>query len=349
LDGNHPREALGELVSFELRRLPSPLRWRIAALRGQCYFSLREFLEAQRLFGYALAEKPVLVPADQSLEAMLLRLHLGAASRELGLLNDAKEHYEAALKMMNPSTSLRHVAEAHWGMALVSFELARRAPDEGSQLQTALKHAESARTLYHAIGDELNAASLTCEIALIEEAAGHLDIARAALQGILASWRSKLDQPTDNTPVGQRNKKDAANVLSAAACYLADIELSDGHYDKALTYVQQALEAGKQSYILRRAEAAMMLGRILEAQGLEHPEQGDDAAEQAFRQAIAELEPTDRLAAKIHAHDLLGQHLLLKGKLDEGRKEIERARQLSHFVPKFSSAITPENEPNSVS
>ena len=41
LDGNHPREALGELVSFELRRLPSPLRWRIAALRGQCYFSLR--------------------------------------------------------------------------------------------------------------------------------------------------------------------------------------------------------------------------------------------------------------------------------------------------------------------
>lgn len=351
LSGNRPREALKPLENLNLGHIPSPVRWRLAALRGQCHFSLRQFLSAQKDFLYALAEKPEAVPSDQALEAMMLRLYLAATSRELGRLEDAIEHYQVALAMMNAGTSLRYIAEAHWGMALVAFELARRASDEsgsllvaGPQVESALRHAASAKTLYHAIGDDLNAASLSCEIGLIEQAAGNLDQARLSLQEVLETWTPKLDEPMENTPLGRRREQQLANVVSAAACYLAGVELEARNYEAALAYVHQAQAAGEQSYILRRAEAAIMLGKILEAQSFEHPEQDDSAAEMAFRKAVTELQPTDRVAAKIHAYDLLGRHLLKKGKLNEGERELNRARRLSHFVPAFGSAITPENE-----
>jgi len=350
LANNRSREALAYLEGIDFSQLPSHVRWRIAALRGQGYFNLREFRQAQNNFLYAIAEKPPIVPSDQALEAMMLALHLAAASRELGQLDDAKKYYETALEMMDASTSLRYIAEAHWGMALVSFEQARRIADEagntfvqGPGLEAAREHAESARILYQSIGDQIRAASLTCEIGLIEQAAGNLDQARLSLREVLETWQMKLGEVVENTPAAKRRKQERANVVSAAACYLAGVELEAGNYDTALTYVQQAQEAGKESYTLRRAEAAMMLGRILEARSREHPECDGLASEEAFRQAISELEKTDRVAAKIKALDLLGRHLLKKGKTDEGEKVLDRARRLSQFVPN-ESAIAPEND-----
>jgi tetratricopeptide (TPR) repeat protein len=350
LANNRSREALHSLEEIDLSQLPAHMRWRLAALRGQGYFNLREFRQAQNNFLYAMAEKPVIVPSDQALEAMMLALHLAAASRELGQLDDAAKYYEAALGMMDASTSLRYIAEAHWGMALVLFERARRKADEagstvvqGPEVEAALKHAESARTLYQSIGELLRAAALTCEIGLIEQAAGNLDQARLSLRDVFETWKLKLDEVVEQTPAAKRRRQERANVVSAAACYLAGVELDAGKYDVALTYVQQAQEAGKESYTVRRAEAAMMLGRILEAQSREHPECDGAAAEEAFRQAISELEKTDRIAAKIKALDLLGRHLLKKGKTDEGERVMDRARRLSQFVPN-ESAITPEND-----
>ena len=87
----------------------------------------------------------------------------------------------------------------------------------------------------------------------------------------------------------------------------------------------------------------MMLGKILEAQSAEHPECDGTAAEEAFQQAISELEKTERVAAKIKALDLLGRHLLMKGKVAEGGKVLDRARRLSQFVP-TESAISPESD-----
>lgn len=350
LANNRFHEVLHTLEAIDLSQLPAHLRWRIAALRGQGHFNLREFRQAQNNFLYAIAEKPQIVSSDQALEAMMLALHLAAASRELGQLDEAAKYYEKALGMMDASTSLRYIAEAHWGMALVAFEQARRIADEagstfvqGPEVESALKHAENARTLYQSIGDQLRAAALTCEIGLIEQAAGNLDRARVSLREVFETWKLKLDEVVETTPAAKRRKQERANVVSAAACYLADVELDAGNYDVALTYVQQAQEVGKESYTLRRAEAAMMLGRILEAQGREHPECDGAAAEEAFRQAISELENTDRIAAKIKALDLLGRHLLKKGKTDEGEKVMDRARRLSQFVPN-ESAIAPEND-----
>jgi len=308
LANNRSREALRSLEGIDLTQLPAHVRWRLAALRGHGYFNLREFRQAQYNFLYAMAEKPAIVPSDQALDTMMLALHLAAASREVGQLDDAAKYYEAALGMMDASTSLRYIARAHRGMALVSFEQARRIADEagstfvqGPEVEAARKHTESARILYQSIGDQIRAASLTCEIGLIEQAAGNLDQARVSLREVLETWRLKLDEVVEQTPAATCRKQERANVVSAAACCLAGVELDAGKYDVALTYVQQAQEAGKESYPLRRAEAAMMLGRILEARSREHPEYDGQASEEAFRQAISELNASKMIMRRDHS------------------------------------------------
>jgi transcriptional regulator with XRE-family HTH domain len=349
LANGRPQEALNALQDLPLTQVPVSSRWRLAALRGQANFNLRRFVAAQRDFLTAAAEKPESVPSDQNLEVMLLFLFLAASSRELGQLGDALKQYEHALTLMNIGTSLRYIAEAHWGLAFTAFELARQeaGASESSQapvelMQMALSHAESARTLYHAIGDELRAAALSCEIGLIQQAAGKLAEARSVLRGVLEQWQPRLSELVESTSAGTRQRQERANVVSAAACYLAGVELEAGNSQDALSYVQQAEEAGRQSYILRRAEAAMMLGRILEAMSQQNPERYGEEAERGFRRAIRELEPTDRLAARILAHDLLGRHLLKKGKTREGERELNRARALSHFVPSVGSVLPPD-------
>lgn len=350
LANNWPREALNYLEGIDLTQLPAHVRWRLAALRGQSYFNLREFRQAQHNCLYAMAEKPVIVPSGQAGEAMMLALHLAAASRELGQLDDAEKYYEAALEMMDASTSLRSIAEAHRGIALVAFEQARRLADEagstfvqGPEVEAAREHTESARILYQSIGDQIRTAALTCEIGLIEQAAGNLEQARVSLRKVLETWQLKRDEVVEQTPAATCRKQERANMMSAAACSLAGVELDAGKYDLALRYVRQAQEAGKESSTLRRAEAAMMLGRVLEAQSREHPEYDGQASEEAFRQAISELEKTDRIAAKMKALDLLGRHLQKRGKTDEGEKVLDRARRLAQCVP-MENALTPESD-----
>src|SRR5712691_1084887 len=46
LEKKRPLQALELLKGLKLSHLPSSLRWRIAALRGQCHFALRQFLAA---------------------------------------------------------------------------------------------------------------------------------------------------------------------------------------------------------------------------------------------------------------------------------------------------------------
>jgi hypothetical protein len=86
-----------------------------------------------------------------------------------------------------------------------------------------------------------------------------------------------------------------------------------------------------------------MLGKILEAMSQDQEDADGVEAEQAFRRAIEALEPTDRLAKKILAHDLLGRHLLKKGKTIEGEKELNRARALSNFIPMIGNALTSDS------
>ena len=346
LANGRPQEALLALRDLPLVQIPFSTRWRLAALRGQANFNLRRFVAAQRDFLAAVAEKPESVPSEQQPEVMQLFLSLAASSRELGQLGEALTQYQHALKLMHSGTSLRYIAQAHSCLAFTAFELARQEAEasgsaqvEGQRMQTALSHAESARTLYHAIGDELSVGALSCEIGLILQSTGRLGEARTRLHGVLDQWQPRLAEPVENTPAGTRRKQERANVVSAAACLLAGVELEAGQYQEALSYVRQAEDAGKQSSVLRRAEAAMMLGKILEAM----PEYDGEEAEQAFRRAVQEVEPTDLLAARILAHDLLGRHLLKSGKTSEGERELNRARALSHVVPSVGGALTPES------
>ena len=339
LAAKRPYHARDLLKDLNMAQIPAPLRWHLAALRGQCYFTLREFLAAQRDFMYAVTELPETVPADQQLEAMTLHLHLAAALRELQQLDAAFDEYQVALHLMDANTALNYVAEAHWGMSLVAFERANLAEcphDKEEQLHIALRHAENACILYRSIRENMRDALLSCQIGLIEQALGKLDDARKHLLEVLQRWTPELDKLIKEIPSSKttsRHVQEVANVISAVACSLAGIELETQNHEEALTYAQQAQHAGQFSYKIRRAEAEMMVGRILEGNHRQ-----DTAAEEAFRAAIQELADTDRIAARIRAHELLGRHLLKKGNTQAGDEELDKARRLSHQAPLFSSS-----------
>lgn len=337
------RLALTILRDLHFSQVPTMQRWRLVALRGHAYFEQRKFLEAQQDFMYALRELPQGedFPDDLQQELLLLHLHLAGTHRELQRLEQAQEHYQLTLHLINEQTPFGQVAETHWGLALLGYAQANTRYNDpeycanyrDAALQQALEHAETARFLYHSMGDQLRAATVTCEIAHIEKTLGETEKARIHLEKVLSTWSPAYAESSDKP-----RQPDEANVISAAACSLAAIELEDGHYDIALQYVNMALEAGKQSYKLRRANAYSMRGRILEAINPKKPE-----AEESFRQATVELADTHRIAARINAHVRLGHHLLKIGKIVESDQELEQARRLSDLVFASTPAISMED------
>ena len=324
------QKALCLLQELHFSQIPPMQRWRLAALRGQCYFELRQFLKAQQDFVYALQELPKQesMPTDQKYELMLLHLHLAAAYRELEI-NDAFEHYQITLKMMNQDTPFGYVAEAHWGMALIAFTQGYKTrkddPLREKQLRTALEHAENARFLYRSIGEPLRAAAVTVQIAQIEKELDNQQspTIRKYLQEILDTWQHVLQEPEAIDSEDQRHQKEQLNIVSVAACSLAGMALEAGNIDEALTYVKCALQAAERSYKVRQADAHIMHGRILEAINLHDP-----AAEEEFRLATKVLADTDRIASRSSAHSRLARHLFKKGKAEEGEKELEIAHTL---------------------
>ncbi|GAC1397289.1 MAG: hypothetical protein NVSMB49_02780 [Ktedonobacteraceae bacterium] len=328
-------EALRLLEPLHFAQVPSLQRWRLAALRGQCYFEQRRFVKAQGDFVYATQEEPKQenVSPEQKQELLLLHLHLAGTYRELHQLEEALEQFRIALSMMNRTTPFGYVAEAHWGLSLIAFAQATKMQsgpqydtnEREEKLYVALEHAENARLLYRSIGETLHAASVACNVAEIEHAFGNKENTRQNLIEIVDRWRSILQEPEVSCGEEQRRQKEQANVVSTAACLLAEIELTDTHLQQALQYAELALQAGKRSYILRRADAYVMQGRIFDAMD-------DDQAEQAFREATRELEATERIGIRISTHVRFGSYLLKKGKTEAGLQELEQARRLSEAV-----------------
>jgi tetratricopeptide (TPR) repeat protein len=360
LEMKHPLRALEQLQNVQLTHASETLRWRIIALRGQCYFNMREFLAAQQEFRSAFSILPDYISPDQQMEALLLRLHLAAASRELGQYSTAYKQFQDARSYMNTSTPLRLVAEAQWGMSLVLYEQAYKLWNEAengnrqdqdakkaflSLMQQSLSYAENACTLYNTINELSRSALMNCQIALIEQAMENLNAARVRLKKVLDDWSPTLDgtEQDGSSNIAEKVKryslKERANIVSAAACYLASVELDAKQCVTAMEYIDTALKAGEASYILRRADAYMTKGQILAASN--NPE-----AITAFRQALKELERTDRLGAKIRVHKMLGAYLIKQGDDRAGNIELEKALRLAN-VPSQFQATSDEEERSS--
>lgn len=365
LESNRPRRALELLKDLLVTHVPSLLRWRMVALRGQCYFQIREFLRAQQDFLTAITILPDPFPNEYHMELVLLRLHLAAASRELGQYEEAYTRYQDALVMMNTVTPLRFIAETHWGISLVLYEQGLqltqepqflgagdlRAGAEQSEafkptMKRALRHAENARTLYNSIEETLRTALLSCQIALIEQSLGNLDGAREQLQLVLEEWEPAIEDAQGNRPLAvaekirRYNLKERTNVVSAAACYLASVEHEAKDCDKALMYIDKALAAAENSYILRRADAYMTKGQILAGHN-------DEQATEAFRSALQELEKTDRLGAKMRVHRMLGAHLIRIGQVKEGEKELDEVFRIARIPPR-NKAMPDDTDKNEI-
>lgn len=354
LTRRQPMLALELFKELDPGKLPLFLRWRTLALRGQAHFDQREFADAQRDFQSALTVLPPSFAKEELLEIVKLRLNLAAATWELNLFDLALNYFQDALSTMDSSTPLRYVAEVHWGLAQVyhrqaqnkltlsgnKFGAQKKNPED--LLQEAWQHAEDARTLYNAIADKRNAALLQCYLALIEQAQGKIEQARQRLLGILQTWEPTLTE--DSYPLhGSRayDLAERANVVSSAAHCLAGLECQARNFDRALELVEMALQAGKQSYRVRRAEAFMRLGEVLEAR-----DPNDPRIEQAFRQAVGVLQNTYRLGVRIQAYYQLGRYLLRSGKVAEGQQEIEKAHELAGIPRDFNTFFPPEDGPS---
>ncbi len=341
---------LGRLENLHFPHVPTLQRWRLAALRGQCYFEQRKFLKAQQDLMYAVSEqpKPEGLPTNQRHELMLLHLYLACTYREVQQFDDALEQYQITLQMVNRDTPFGYVAEVHWGIALIAFVQARSlqtasngiGPCKEVKLRIALEHAENARFLYRSIGEQLRAALVTCQIAQIEYALGDVEKVRTYLKDVLSSWSATLNEPVATTSTEKFRQQEEANVVSAASCSLAGIELEAMNYKLACTYADQALEASKRSNKSRRVDAYLMRGRILEAIDPKDPE-----AEEAFRHATKELADTHRIAARIGAHVRLGCHLLKRGKIEESKQELEQTRLLSELASASGPIFMAEDIP----
>ncbi len=261
---------------------------------------------------------------------------------------------------MDEETPLRLVAEVQWGISLVLYEQAYKrwneAENGGQQdqlvekkeflklMQQSLDYAEKACTMYMTINELSRSALMNCQIALIEQGMKNLDAARLRLQKVLDDWLPTWRiETSDNSPdiaekVKRYSVKERANIVSAAACYLASIELDAKQCDAALKHVDLALEAAQDSYTVRRADAYMTKGQILAARD-------DSEAIVAYRQALTELEHTQRLAAKIRVHYMLGAYLIKLGNEQAGKAEQDVALSLAN-VPMQYQATTDEGDKN---
>ncbi len=153
---------------------------------------------------------------------------------------------------------------------------------------------------------------------------------------------SLLESDPSTLPAGVTEKrkryteKERANIVSAAACYLASIEREAHKWNDALAHIDLALDAGARSYIVRRADAYMTKGQIL-------ADRGDSQAIEAFRKALAELQTTDRVGAIIRVHQMLGEYLISQGSKAEGEAELAAAFALANVPTRFSATAADEN------
>jgi tetratricopeptide (TPR) repeat protein len=346
LNKKEAQKAIDLFTDVPLPQIPALQRWRLVALRGQCYFEQKQFLKALQDFLCAINAQPKLdsLSTEQKQELMLLHLRLACVYRILDL-DGAREEYQAALGMMSGSTPSGYAAEAYWGLAIIAYMQAYKqkgaefAKEKKEHLLAALGYADDARRLYHSVGEKLCVAAVTCQIAQIEKELGHQEEVRTSMQELLKTWGAVLQEPEATRAEAQQHQKERANIVSAAASTLAHLAFKTRDYEHALEYVATAIQAGARSNKIRQADAYILHGCILEALNGHN-----SATEDAFRQAIALLATTERMTARINAHNFLCEYLLKQGKHKEAQQELEIARSLSLQVEE-STVIAQTNMP----
>lgn len=337
-------EALDQLREVDLALVQLPLRWRLASLRGQCFFQLRQFSEAEQDFRMAVNDLPEIIADEFKPEVMMLHLRYAAALKMVEQPLQALRQFELANALMDGNTPARLIVDSLWDMSIIYYDQASQnkcRQQKQEQLHTALSLAEDARVLSRRINQRQQADLLTCHIGLVEQAMGRLDEARLHLRTLLEENEPLLEQLQRKPGIGKKEIQAQANVCSATAWALAGVELEAGNFNEALLYARKASDTGNLTYIVRRAEAHMMRGQILDKM-----DAGEHEAEQAFRDAIEVLHDTNRIDQEVKAYDLLGRYLLKHGKIDAGNEALDMVRRLTHSSPASSTLIPTEGDQN---
>jgi DNA-binding winged helix-turn-helix (wHTH) protein/Tfp pilus assembly protein PilF/TolB-like protein len=139
-------------------------------------------------------------------------------------------------------------------------------------------------------------------------------------EGRVAQARDDAEQAV---AIGRRHQG-AYQYLTGAMAVLGEVFEAQGDFESARRQFQDSLEIQQKIGALELiAETQVELANL--ALDEEHPER----AEPLLRSAIAEFEKEKSDPAASNAHTLLSRALLMQGKLDESRKAVQRAIDLS--------------------
>jgi DNA-binding winged helix-turn-helix (wHTH) protein/tetratricopeptide (TPR) repeat protein len=139
-------------------------------------------------------------------------------------------------------------------------------------------------------------------------------------EGRIAQAREDAEQAV---ALGRRHQG-AYQYLTGAMAVLGEVFEAQGDFESARRQFQDSLEIQQKVEALELlAETQVELANLALAE--EHPEK----AEPALRNAIAEFEKEKSDPAASNAYTLLSRALLMQGKLEESRKAVQRAIELS--------------------
>jgi eukaryotic-like serine/threonine-protein kinase len=277
------------------------------------------------------------------------RLDAADALRAIGDHQGSQGHYEQAIATYQRALVILQELGEHAKTGMVLNNMANCFANEG-QLDRAEQLYRKAKYHFEQVGEKDNEWTAVGNIADILYLRGNLPNAARLYQQTIASEASS--DPS----------------FSGYAMYrLADLELAQGHPNKALELATQAVDVMRPTGYQNLTSAMVVLGDALTAQGdfvgarqqyqqaLEtrqkvgeeelvaesqaslaqlsldggHPEQ----VEALLRPAIAEFEKEKVTPDATSAYTVLSRALLMQGKLEEARKAIRHAAELGRKSP----------------
>jgi tetratricopeptide (TPR) repeat protein len=217
----------------------------------------------------------------------------GRLGRAEQLYRQAMLHFEAAGNKTNQAVALGNIADILYARGNLTG--AEKAYRQNLDLIAATDKGEPNYELYRLADLELT-------------------------EGRVAKAREDAEQAV---ALGRRHQG-AYQYLTGAMAVLGEVFEAQGDFETARRQFQDSLEIQQKIGALELiAETQVELANL--ALDEEHPER----AEPLLRSAIAEFEKEKSDPAASNAHTLLSRALLMQGKLDESRKAVQRAIELS--------------------
>jgi tetratricopeptide (TPR) repeat protein len=287
------------------------------------------------------AYETFLAAGNRTRAASALR-NLADRTSDQGQSEEALRLYERAIQMLQEAGSRWHLAAAENNMAILL--------EARGQLDRAERLFRDVRRDFEEVGDRKNVGTALVNIADIQVARGDLDTAARGYQDLIAiaqgpdeegypvyrlaylrfvQGRLQESREGAERAIQLMSSKDADfRNLTEAKTVLGDVLKEQGDFDGARRQYQESLATRLKlddPGLVAQSRASMASLKIDEAHAAE--------AETDLRGALAEFEKENDTGNAVAAEIDLTRALLMQGKVEEARKTILLARDLSVTNP----------------